>query len=416
MRSNDIAVSVRNLAKAYRIFNHPGDRIKQFFSFGLKRYHSEFTALEGISFDIKKGETIGIIGRNGSGKSTLLQLICGILKPTAGTVWVNGRVSALLELGAGFNPEFTGRENVYFQGALMGFAKEEVDSRFEDIAAFADIGEFIDQPVRTYSSGMFMRLAFSVAAHVEPEVLVIDEALSVGDIVFQARGIRKIRDLLDQGCSLIIVSHDLSTIKNLCQRTILLDNGRIHSYGESGTVCDDFVQTQLVGIASTVNEPSQGRRRGGSGKARIIAVGIEPVSTLLCQYGSDLILRIDLISESDLTNLVASFYIKDERHLEVLGTNTDYEGFSIGPLHAGEVRRIEFRFRNSLRAGTYDVTAILADDSDSTHDYYDWIDHACQFESHDQPGQVRWAITCPRVSVRLLPLLSASSEQSPSAK
>ena len=161
----DVVISARNLSKAYRLFGHPGDRIRQFLSLGLRQYHREFAALKGVSFDIKRGETVGIIGRNGSGKSTLLQMICGILKPTAGSIEVSGRISALLELGAGFNPEFTGRENVYFQGALMGFTKAQMDARFDEIAAFADIGEFIDQPVRTYSSGMFVRLAFAAMIH-----------------------------------------------------------------------------------------------------------------------------------------------------------------------------------------------------------------------------------------------------------
>src|SRR3989338_8224249 len=178
---DDIAISVKNLTKIYRIFGHPGDRIKQALTFGRMRFHNEFTALQDVSFEIKKGETVGIIGRNGSGKSTLLQLICGILKPTSGSVKVNGRISALLELGAGFNPEFTGRENAYFQGAVMGMTREEMDGRFDDIAAFADIGKFIDQPVRIYSSGMFVRLAFAVSVHINPDILSIDEALSVGD-------------------------------------------------------------------------------------------------------------------------------------------------------------------------------------------------------------------------------------------
>lgn len=197
--SSDIAISVRNLSKTYRIFGHPGDRIKQALTLGRVPFHREFTALKDVSFEIKKGETVGIIGRNGSGKSTLLQLLCGILKPSSGSVTVNGRVSALLELGAGFNPEFTGRENVYFQGAVMGFSKPEIDSIFDDIAAFADIGEFIDQTVRIYSSGMFVRLAFSVAIHSTPDILVIDEALSVGDEGFQRKCFERICQFREGG-------------------------------------------------------------------------------------------------------------------------------------------------------------------------------------------------------------------------
>ncbi|MBU1979571.1 MAG: ABC transporter ATP-binding protein, partial [Gammaproteobacteria bacterium] len=228
MPCDDIAISVSNLNKTYRLFGHPGDRIKQALTFGLKRYHQEFTALQGISFDIKKGETVGIIGRNGSGKSTLLQLLCGILKPTSGTVQVNGRVSALLELGAGFNPEFTGRENVYFQGAVLGFTEAQMDERLDDIAAFADIGEFIDQPVRIYSSGMFVRLAFATAIAVEPDILIIDEALSVGDMAFQAKCLRKISALQSNGVTILLVTHNTDQVTSHCNRGLLMDRGRLN--------------------------------------------------------------------------------------------------------------------------------------------------------------------------------------------
>lgn len=238
----DVAISVRNLTKTYRLFDHPGDRVKQFLSFGLKRYHRQFTALKDISFDIKKGETVGIIGRNGSGKSTLLQLICGILNPSAGSVKVNGRISALLELGAGFNPEFTGRENVYFHGTLMGFSKEQMDERFDDIAAFADIGEFIDQPVRTYSSGMFVRLAFAVGVHVSPDIMVIDEALAVGDSAFQAKCMIHLKSLQKNGTSVILfVSHDLIAVQNLCTRVLTLGDSHLLSDAEPGQSIDRYL-------------------------------------------------------------------------------------------------------------------------------------------------------------------------------
>ena len=247
MHSDAIAISVRNLTKTYRLFGHPGDRIKQFFSLGLKQYHREFTALKDVSFDIKKGETVGIIGRNGSGKSTLLQLICGILKPTVGTMQVTGRVSALLELGAGFNPEFTGRENVYFQGALMGITKVQMDERFNQVASFAEIGEFIDQPVRTYSSGMFVRLAFAVAINVDPDILVVDEAIAVGDAGFRARCFRRIVDMRNAGCTILFVSHAMDQILRLCDRSILLDEGELMFHGASALAIQGF--NQLIGVA-----------------------------------------------------------------------------------------------------------------------------------------------------------------------
>ena len=235
--TDDIAISVKNLTKKYRIFGHPGDRIKQALTFGRMRFHREFTALQDISFEIKKGGTVGIIGRNGSGKSTLLQLLCGILKPTSGTIQVNGRVSALLELGAGFNPEFTGRENVYFQGAVMGLTKAEMDERFDDIAAFADIGEFIDQPVRIYSSGMFVRLAFAVAVNVDPDILIVDEALAVGDMEFQERSISRMKSLQSNGTTILLVTHAIPAVRNFCRHAIWLDDGGVMQSGEADKVC-----------------------------------------------------------------------------------------------------------------------------------------------------------------------------------
>jgi lipopolysaccharide transport system ATP-binding protein len=227
MPSDDIAISVRNVTKNYRLFGHPGDRIKQFASLGLKQYHRDFTALQDVSFDLKKGEIVGIVGRNGSGKSTLLQVICGILKPTAGNVHVNGRISALLELGAGFNPEFTGRENVFFQGALMGLGRSHMAARFDEIAAFADIGDFIEQPVRTYSSGMFVRLAFAVAIHVDPDILVVDEALAVGDARFQAKCFRRIQALCERGGAILFVTHATDQVTRFCSRAMLIDQGTL---------------------------------------------------------------------------------------------------------------------------------------------------------------------------------------------
>jgi ABC-type polysaccharide/polyol phosphate transport system ATPase subunit len=227
MRSDKIVIAARNLAKSFRLFGHPGDRVKQFLSLGLKRYHREFTALGDVSFDIRRGETIGIIGRNGSGKSTLLQLVCGILKPSAGSIEVHGRVSALLELGAGFNPEFTGRENLYFQGAIMGLGKAAMDARLDAITAFADIGEFIDQPVRTYSSGMFVRLAFAVASHVDPDILVVDEALAVGDAAFQQKCFDRIYDMQSRGMTMLVVSHNPYQIERLCTRVAVMNRGRL---------------------------------------------------------------------------------------------------------------------------------------------------------------------------------------------
>lgn len=273
--ADEIAISIRNLSKTYRLFGHPGDRIKQFFSLGLKQYHQGFTALKDVSFDIKKGETVGIIGRNGSGKSTLLQLICGILKPTSGTLQVNGRISALLELGAGFNPEFTGRENVYFHGTLMGLSKVEIDARFDAIIAFAEIGKFIDQPVRTYSSGMFVRLAFATAIHVEPDILVVDEALSVGDMAFQRKCFEYIGFLLSSKQRIVLlVSHDLRQVERFCSRAILFHDGQVVADGAAHDVCQLYCErtNQRVKIESAVEWPQA--RVNSSGEVELLSIDI----------------------------------------------------------------------------------------------------------------------------------------------
>ncbi len=262
MSSDDIAISARNLTKTYRIFGHPGDRIKQSMSFGLRKYHRVFTAVKNVSFDIRKGEITGIIGSNGSGKSTLLQLVCGILKPTAGSISVNGRVSALLELGAGFNPEFSGRENVYFQGALMGLTRVQMDQRFDDIAAFADIGEFVDQPVRMYSSGMYIRLAFAVAVNVDSEVLIVDEALAVGDARFQSRCFRKICDIRDSGKTILLVTHVLDQIVNICDRAGFVDEGELLMIGAPKTIVGQYQRllSATPGMRNSIREQLGGGR------------------------------------------------------------------------------------------------------------------------------------------------------------
>ena len=248
MSSNDIAIRVSNLSKCYQIYDTPRDRLKQFIMPRIRRvagkqqkqYFREFWALKDVSFEIKKGETVGIIGRNGSGKSTLLQMICGTLTPTSGSIQTNGRIAALLELGSGFNPEFTGRENVYMNAAVLGLTEDEVDARFDDIVAFADIGDFIEQPVKTYSSGMYVRLAFAVSVHTKPDILVVDEALSVGDIAFQNKCIEKIQSLKKTGTCILFVSHDLSAIQILCDRVLWIKTGSLRLAGYSVDVCQEY--------------------------------------------------------------------------------------------------------------------------------------------------------------------------------
>ena len=223
--SSELAISVHDLSKCFHIYDKPRDRLFQMLARDRKQYFREFWALNAVSFDIRKGETVGIVGRNGSGKSTLLQLVCGTLNPTHGTITTNGRIAALLELGSGFNPEFSGRENVYMNAAVLGLSREETDARFSEIEAFAEIGEFIDQAVKTYSSGMMVRLAFAVAINVEPQILIVDEALSVGDELFQRKCFARIEAIKESGATILFVSHSGSAVVELCDRAILLDSG-----------------------------------------------------------------------------------------------------------------------------------------------------------------------------------------------
>ena len=263
-------VSARSVGKMYRIYDQPQDRLKQMLLARTgRRYGQEFWALRDLSFDLYPGERIGVIGRNGSGKSTLLQIIAGTLAPTEGEVRVHGRVSALLELGSGFNPEFTGRENVYINGAILGLSREQIDERFEDIAAFAEIGEFIEQPVKVYSSGMFVRLAFAVTTSLEPDVLLVDEALAVGDVFFQQKCYRRMNDLRAQGCAVILVSHSMADIEQFCDRALLLDHGRAVFLGTAPQAVKHYYLVEQVERAPAATVPRKGRTAAASfGEAR----------------------------------------------------------------------------------------------------------------------------------------------------
>ena len=245
--SSEPVIRVDGLGKCYQIYERPADRLKQMIARGRRRYFREFWALRDVSFEIERGETLGIVGRNGSGKSTLLQLICGTLNPSTGSIVTAGRIAALLELGAGFSPEFTGRENVYLAAALYGLDRASTEARFDRIAAFADIGEHLDQPVKTYSSGMFVRLAFAVIAHVDADILVVDEALAVGDAVFTQKCMRFIRSFQQQG-TLLFVSHDMGSVSNLCRSAIWLDQGRMRMRGKAKAVSQAYLQHTLQGV------------------------------------------------------------------------------------------------------------------------------------------------------------------------
>ena len=412
MRS-DIAISVRNLTKTYRIFNHPADRIKQALTLGRVHFHQEFTALQDVSFEIKKGESVGIIGRNGSGKSTLLQLICGILKPTSGEVQVNGRISALLELGSGFNPEFTGRENIYFQGAVLGFTQSQMNERINDIVAFADIGEFIDQPIRTYSSGMSVRLAFAVIAHVDADILVVDEALSVGDAFFTQKCMRFLRNFMKTG-TVLFVSHDTNAILSLCNSAILLNKGSTLLAGSTKEVVEAYMQlshqeicVNTVNIFSvdankhlnqekqnsqtidssiyngtTVSYFSQLDKSSGwrSGKAQILSV------RLLNQDGQDIpmlhggeLVNLEIIASAieELYSPIIGWFVKDRLGQSLFGEHT--YTYVNPPLQVNAGRKIKAMFNFNmplLPNGEFAITVSIAEGNPLEHIQHHWLHDA----------------------------------------
>lgn len=396
--SGDLAISVENVSKAYRIWNDPAARLKApligaaagVFPRGSAphrtlaaketSYYRDFFALKDVSFEVRKGESMGIMGRNGSGKSTLLQIIAGTLQPTGGSVRVNGRVAALLELGSGFNPDFTGRENVYLNAAVLGLTRAETEARFDQIAAFADIGEFLEQPAKTYSSGMMMRLAFAVQTAVDPEILIVDEALSVGDAPFQARCFARIRALLDRGVSVLFVSHDLGSIRSFCTTALYLHSGETVSHGAAKTVCDRYQidcmrQIGLLGeTAAPATTPHVNRtrvpanpefarraltKRSGTGgiqmiDAQLLDLNQRPVDSV--RFDEDVV--IDIVAEARRSvagELVIGVCAKSLSGVEVL-EGTDKRGehpISLAP--TGQVRaRIGFRF--PLKAGDYYLT------------------------------------------------------------
>lgn len=384
--SGEIAISVRNLSKNYRLFNHPGDRIKQFFSLGMKQYHREFTALKDVSFDIKRGETVGFIGRNGSGKSTLLQLICGILKPTSGSADTNGRISALLELGAGFNPEFTGRENAYFQAAVLGIPKEEIARCFNDIVAFADIGDFIDQPVRTYSSGMYVRLAFSVAIYVQPDILVVDEALSVGDALFQHKSMKRVKELITAGASLLLVSHDRHLITSTCSRCILLDNGQVMMDGLPADVFDYYHALTAKGT-DTIQQIhlSSGRSQvvSGTGEARVERIRLldandNDQNTL--EVGVPITLEFLVHINRPIPRLVVAFAIRDRFGQTMFNTNTNCFNKSPEDVRMNHEFVFRFHLNANLGPGSYSISSYLISTNDQLTNNYESRELAYLFE------------------------------------
>jgi lipopolysaccharide transport system ATP-binding protein len=371
------AISLRNVGKCYHIYDKPRDRLKQAALGKFRTFYRPFWALHDISMDIMPGESVGIVGRNGSGKSTLLQLIAGTLTPTTGEIRVRGRVAALLELGSGFNPDFTGRENVFLQGSILGIPRREMERKFDAIAAFADIGDFLDQPVKHYSSGMYARLAFSVAVSVDPEILIVDEILAVGDMAFQQRCIARMRALLDSGVTLLLVSHSDDNVKSLCRRALFLDGGRQQFLGSAVEAVDrdhhhvreeanrHAVASGGAAVAASEAAPAADSLTGlryGTAEARIESVRIlddagRPVKVY--RFGEAIHIEMTIRAMQDVQCLDAHFAVRDSVGVDLFGTGTGDERCPIPPLHAGQRAVVRFKAENNLRPGSYGVTVTL---------------------------------------------------------
>lgn len=397
---DEVVISLEGVSKCFNRYPQPVDRLKELLFHG-RSSAEKFWALQDLSFQVSKGETLGIIGMNGSGKSTLLQIIAGTLQPTTGKLAVKGRVSALLELGSGFNPEFTGRQNVFFNGRILGLAQAEIEARFDDIASFADIGDFIDQPVKTYSSGMFVRLAFAVAVNVSPEILIVDEALAVGDVVFQHRCMQRIRQLMDSGITTLFVSHDPSAIRTLCSTAMLLHKGQLINVGRPENIMNQYVKmtTDLELRLDnrlpkrSLNTPSNeqfgtaadfSRTRRGSQTMQITNIALinevgetsEPLPTVM--FGQLATIRVHLQAQTDLAELIVGFFICNKNGVELLGTNTSEENLPLGPFEAGDELIVEFQLTVPLRPDAYSLTVACTESYLATT--ADWIEQAIVFQ------------------------------------
>ncbi|MEE0419930.1 MAG: ABC transporter ATP-binding protein [Lachnospiraceae bacterium] len=372
------AIQVTDVTKIYKLYDRPKDRLKESLGLTRKKCYQEHYALNHINFEVEKGETVGIIGTNGSGKSTMLKLITGVLTPTEGKIEVDGRISALLELGAGFNMEYTGIENVYLNGSMIGFSKSEIDAKLQDILDFADIGEFVHQPVKSYSSGMFVRLAFAVAINIDPEILIVDEALSVGDVFFQAKCYRKFEEFKKQGRTILFVSHDLGSITKYCDRAILLNRGeKIFEGTPKETV--DIYKKVLVGQfdpseleqdmdANDITKLSTDKEwkekiqvnpeliEYGEKSAEITDYALLDDNGLITNTfmkGSTFSVRMKITFHEEIKEPIFAFTIKNLQGIELTGTNTMYEKVDVPPMKAGETKEVTFTQRLDLQGGEY---------------------------------------------------------------
>ena len=395
------AIEARELTKIYRLYRNPGDRLVEAFHPLRKKYHQEFAALAGLSFDIARGETVAFIGKNGSGKSTLLKIVTGIVTPTAGRVAVRGKISALLELGTGFNPELTGVENVYFTGAIMGIPRPVMDKRIDDILAFADIGDYINQPVKRYSCGMFVRLAFAVAVHVDPEILIIDEALSVGDMRFQQKCYRRIREFKDKGITILFVTHDMGAVINFCDRALWLKDGKVEADGPPVDVVRAY--SAYMNYDATIVEPAKLAAGNaiaeegsawldvssfasfGDGGAAITRVKFsregEDTGVDVLRGDQNVRFSMEVRFDSDIHDPLYGLLIKDQIGNQILSINTFVYEFRAKPRKKGDLVVFHFDFYVPLlRNGQYTLSTAIAEGTLDAHVEHHWVHDAIVFQ------------------------------------
>ncbi|BDC51635.1 teichoic acid ABC transporter ATP-binding protein [Bryobacterales bacterium F-183] len=394
------AISFQGVSKAYSVYENAGDRLKELLTFNKLRFHKDFWALRDVSFEVERGETFCIVGENGSGKSTLLQIVAGILQPSAGTVKVQGRVSALLELGSGFNPEFSGRDNVYMNGAILGLSAKEMDAKYQDILDFAEIGDFIHQPVKTYSSGMGVRLAFSVAIHVDPDILLVDEALAVGDIYFRQRCMRKVHELRARGVTILFVSHATGDVKALGDRAMWLDHGEVRDLGDTERVVSGYLaamtskdsayiehkKTEIDHGRGTIVAPEIEEHipnvdgRHGDGRAEVLGISINdpagnPVRML--DPGTKIVIRISARAKEELHHPNVGFMMRNHLGVDFCGTNTTREGYELQPMLPGDVVTVDFHLElPELSSSTFSFSPAIADGSLDHYAMCDWVENA----------------------------------------
>ncbi|MDP8213579.1 MAG: ABC transporter ATP-binding protein [Candidatus Euphemobacter frigidus] len=393
---SNIAISLKNISKKFPIYDSPLQRLKEAIRMGNRRYHREFWALRDISLEVPEGVTLGILGQNGSGKTTLLQLIAGIMEPTSGEISVQGRVSTILELGAGFNPDFTGRENAFLSGIILGLSPAEITGKMAEIIAFAEIGEFIDQPVKTYSSGMYVRLAFAVAVALEPEILLIDEVLAVGDAYFQHKCTRKIRDFQKQGKTIVFVTHNIESVLNICHQAMILDYSRLLARGEPGEIVKQYLalidererEHTLHPDMDALSGKEDGKRvrgpadysRYGGREAEITGLEIlnkdgEPTETFFS--GEEIVIRFHVSFNEDVKRFVFGNIFRNKWGLNIFGTNTRWHGRRDFEFRRGEHCTVTFIHRANFADGTYSLNpAASAATGKDTYRTLDWINNA----------------------------------------